>query len=332
MRKVGGRFLELDERSGLYVDIGDKKATEKTSQALREGQTKIRKKLYNEEIEMARSSALDPDSSSHPSHLHLQREVEVSQEAYLGYSVQVLESLYIADENASDSSMSSDNKMVVASAAAAAAIANNIGTDIAHPPPPTTPSQSAVLNQIAMMKALEQFPGLRPAHQVQQHVQNQQHQLMPTPLPASAYANSVAVARALEQFPGMAPPTQQALPIQQKQYQNQEQQRQQRPSPLAMPPALLSSASTYANSPGAAPLSQQFPPAQLQQNEHMLMSPPPPRFAKRGFEPAITAMTLDQLHAPGRYTNTSSMGISEAGIGGGGGGTARRLGKHAQRI
>jgi hypothetical protein len=388
--------LELDEKSGLWVDIGDKKASEKTSQALREGQTKIRKKLYHDEIELARSSALNPDASF-SSHLHLQREVEISQEAYFGYSLQVLETLYIADETASDISMSSDNKMVVASAAAAAAIANNIGADIANPPPPKTPAQNAVLNQIAMMKALEQFPGLRQAqqvqqqaqnqhhqlmqahhvqqqaqnqhhqlmqahqvqqqaqnqhhqlmqghqvqqqrqnqqhqlmqgHQVQQQPQNQQHQLTQTSLPASAstFANSVAVAKALEQFPGLAPLAQPAVPMQQMQYQNQEQQRQQMPSPLAMPSPLLPPASTYASIPGAAPHSQQDPPARLQQIQQMLMSPPPPRFAKRGFETSATAMTLDQLHVPGRYTNMPSTGISVAGIGGGGGGFCPSFGE-----
>lgn len=42
-----GRFLELDPSTGLWNDIGDKKATEKTSQALREGQPKLRKDLDN---------------------------------------------------------------------------------------------------------------------------------------------------------------------------------------------------------------------------------------------------------------------------------------------
>lgn len=43
VREDGGRFLELEERTGVYNDIGDKRAIEKTSQALREGQTKIRR-------------------------------------------------------------------------------------------------------------------------------------------------------------------------------------------------------------------------------------------------------------------------------------------------
>jgi hypothetical protein len=31
-----GRFLKLDEKTGMWFDVGDKKAREKTSQALRE--------------------------------------------------------------------------------------------------------------------------------------------------------------------------------------------------------------------------------------------------------------------------------------------------------
>merc|ERR1712127_595642 len=64
MREVGGRFLEredgktsysLDEKDGdghpvAYRDIGDKRAIEKTSQALREGQPKLLKKLAQEQV------------------------------------------------------------------------------------------------------------------------------------------------------------------------------------------------------------------------------------------------------------------------------------------
>lgn len=40
-----GRFLEKEPETGLYNDIGDKKATEKTSQALRDGAATLRKQL-----------------------------------------------------------------------------------------------------------------------------------------------------------------------------------------------------------------------------------------------------------------------------------------------
>lgn len=37
VRSRGGRFLRRDEGTGTWTEVGDKKATEKTSQALREG-------------------------------------------------------------------------------------------------------------------------------------------------------------------------------------------------------------------------------------------------------------------------------------------------------
>ena len=43
-----GRFLKLDEKTGLWNDVGDKKAREKTSQALREKAPLIRKQQEEE--------------------------------------------------------------------------------------------------------------------------------------------------------------------------------------------------------------------------------------------------------------------------------------------
>lgn len=40
-----GRFLEKNAETGLWSDIGDKKAIEKTSQALRDGAASLRKQL-----------------------------------------------------------------------------------------------------------------------------------------------------------------------------------------------------------------------------------------------------------------------------------------------
>jgi hypothetical protein len=45
IREQKGRFLERDAKRGTWYDIGDKKAIEKTSQALREGQPKLRAKM-----------------------------------------------------------------------------------------------------------------------------------------------------------------------------------------------------------------------------------------------------------------------------------------------
>jgi hypothetical protein len=43
-----GRFLKLDEKTGLWFDVGDKKAREKTSQALREKAPQIRQQQEEE--------------------------------------------------------------------------------------------------------------------------------------------------------------------------------------------------------------------------------------------------------------------------------------------
>eukprot|EP00980_Cylindrotheca_fusiformis_P026070 scaffold15305_cov126-Cylindrotheca_fusiformis.AAC.8 len=45
IREQNGRFLERDAKKGVWNDIGDKKAIEKTSQALREGQPKLKQKM-----------------------------------------------------------------------------------------------------------------------------------------------------------------------------------------------------------------------------------------------------------------------------------------------
>ena len=45
IREQQGRFLEKDSSNNTWYDIGDKKAVEKTSQALREGQPKLRQKI-----------------------------------------------------------------------------------------------------------------------------------------------------------------------------------------------------------------------------------------------------------------------------------------------
>ena len=198
---MGGRFLELDERSGIFEDIGDKKATEKTSQALREGQTKIREKLYMDESEAAGGPPTAPAGSNYaPSSDDFQR--VKSSDGYFGFSVQVLESLYKAEENEPVAYGEYGDSIFFADVtAAASATTDNMGNGYVDAPPI---SSSEYGNSIVMAKALERFPGRRRTHQEQQHGQEQQHQLMPPPLPASssAYVNSIAVARALEQFPG----------------------------------------------------------------------------------------------------------------------------------
>ena len=45
IREQDGRFLERNTKMGTWYDIGDKKAIEKTSQALRDGRPKLRQKI-----------------------------------------------------------------------------------------------------------------------------------------------------------------------------------------------------------------------------------------------------------------------------------------------
>lgn len=49
-----GRFLKLDEKTGLWNDVGDKKAREKTSQALREKAPMIRKQQEDDDDEVSK--------------------------------------------------------------------------------------------------------------------------------------------------------------------------------------------------------------------------------------------------------------------------------------
>lgn len=82
IRQFGGRFLELDEESGLYFDIGEKRAYAKTSQALREGLTQIRRSLFHNQSHQCEHEVglIGPS--------------ELPAEGYFGYSFQILESLY----------------------------------------------------------------------------------------------------------------------------------------------------------------------------------------------------------------------------------------------
>jgi len=71
IRETNGRFLERGI-DGLFYDIGDKKAVEKTSQALREGQPKMRKKIQaiqnHQAASVSASSATASASASAAGH------------------------------------------------------------------------------------------------------------------------------------------------------------------------------------------------------------------------------------------------------------------------
>ncbi|KAL7529676.1 hypothetical protein ACHAWF_007127 [Thalassiosira exigua] len=59
VRELGGRFLQWNKCTKTYNDIGDQKAFEKTSQALREGLTKVRKQRYKDEGMASSNSTYD---------------------------------------------------------------------------------------------------------------------------------------------------------------------------------------------------------------------------------------------------------------------------------
>ena len=57
VRENNGRFLKKDEKTGLWYEIGDDAAREKTSQALRQRAPEMRKLLFDTEREEARAAA-----------------------------------------------------------------------------------------------------------------------------------------------------------------------------------------------------------------------------------------------------------------------------------
>lgn len=185
VRELGGRFLELDERSGIYKDIGDKKATEKTSQALREGQTKIRKQMYNDEKKAGAGGAQTHDTSLLASSGSVAAPAsgsrEISSEGYFGYSIQVLESLYLDDEGG-----------------------GRIGA--AQALPPHQQQQQRRPGAPPPKYTYPPPPGVRPhpAATAEPPAPVPSDSAAFFPDPSSGDANAAAIARALEQFPGAA--------------------------------------------------------------------------------------------------------------------------------
>lgn len=80
MRRKGGRFLAYNAHKKIFFsDIGDKKATEKTSQALRDAKRKI--------------APVDIPTPQ------VNRAKELSNELYFRYTCQVLQSLHVQDQD-----------------------------------------------------------------------------------------------------------------------------------------------------------------------------------------------------------------------------------------
>ena len=66
-QKPPGRFLKLDDKTGMWEDVGDKKAREKTSQALREKAPMLRKQqeeILSEQVQPIRLRGVGSSSGS----------------------------------------------------------------------------------------------------------------------------------------------------------------------------------------------------------------------------------------------------------------------------
>lgn len=154
--------MDLDERTRTYTDIGDKKATEKTSQALREGQTKIRQDIYqNKDTSMPMLPPPPTDANG---------KLEISGEGYYGFSVQVLEALYNAENNMTPEMAA---RPAPHSVATQLGLQQNLDGQIFR-------AQSPGLSQAHMVAVLDQFDGMVP---VQQQQQATTHPTMPPPDP-----------------------------------------------------------------------------------------------------------------------------------------------------
>jgi hypothetical protein len=71
IRERGGRFLRRDENTGEWIDVGDRKAVEKTSQALREGLEVRQHTIGNGSTKKSRrnsESSFDTEERDHKIH------------------------------------------------------------------------------------------------------------------------------------------------------------------------------------------------------------------------------------------------------------------------
>jgi len=239
VREIGGRFLELDERTGTYTDIGDKKATEKTSQALREGQRKIRKQIYEEELMTASSPNPGSSGGSGGAKQTLMYDTSlltsnstpgkgISSEGYFGYSVQVLESLY----NMEDES-------------------NNSTSPPPPLPPPTTTTARLPPFQSQKMASVKPSVVLSSTSTAMEGAPEEMVSKGQSPsLPVSNSAMAMAMAMALDQFPLQAPkpiePSRMPLPPPRSLGMNQQQPPQ--PSFCSHEQLLRTSLGTFAAS------------------------------------------------------------------------------------
>ena len=160
---MGGRFLELDERSGIYHDIGDKKAMEKTSQALREGQTEIRKEILRGEGKAAgvpfgapeNCSSSNFDSTMNKNVPPPNVDHEMSPQGYFDFSWKVLRSFNVTEEREFVTSDATEDTLQQMYNAADVTPTTPTSADV-HAPTPSSVTKYSV--DMAILN--DQFPGV----------------------------------------------------------------------------------------------------------------------------------------------------------------------------
>jgi len=163
VRALGGRFLELDERSGIYHDIGNKKAMEKTSQALREGQTEIRKGILRGEGKAAGLPDGAPENCSSSNFDSYQNnnvpppnvDHEMSPQRYFDFSSKVLQSFYGTEEREIATSDATEDTLQQMHNAANITPTTPTSAYV-HAPTPSSANENSV--DMAMLQ--DQFPGV----------------------------------------------------------------------------------------------------------------------------------------------------------------------------
>jgi hypothetical protein len=163
VRALGGRFLELDERSGIYHDIGNKKAMEKTSQALREGQTEIRRGILRGEGKAAGLPDGAPENCSSSNFDSYQNnnvpppnvDHEMSPQGYFDFSCKVLQSLYVKEDREFATSDATEDTLQQMYNAANVTPTTPTSAYV-HAPTPSSANENSV--DMAMFN--DQFPGV----------------------------------------------------------------------------------------------------------------------------------------------------------------------------
>ena len=144
VREFGGQFLQADEkRGGLYYDIGDKRAWDKTSQALREGQAEIRAKLAEE----------DPEGMSKVA----EYKKVISEQTFFAYACKMMETLQPKDD---ESDIYAQRRELLNKMGANPLAIHNAMQSMT--PPPLPPPQTNPYMNIQPGNAYQQGPSYNP--------------------------------------------------------------------------------------------------------------------------------------------------------------------------